>query len=73
MRQNNNNKNISLVNSDKKSDLSNVSKLIEDNANFEKIKTVPKNRWFNSSMVVLLGIIGIMLGITFGCLMVIFI
>lgn len=69
----NNNKNISLVNSDKKSDLSNVSKLIEDNANFEKIKTVPKNRWFNSSMVVLLGIIGIMLGITFGCLMVIFI
>lgn len=52
---------------------SKVSKLIEDNANFEKIKTVPKNRWFNSSMVVLLGIIGIMLGITFGCLMVIFI
>lgn len=52
---------------------SEVSKLIEDNANFEKIKTIPKNRWFNSSMVVLLGIIGIMLGITFGCLMVILI
>lgn len=52
---------------------SEVSKLIEDNANFEKIKTTPKNRWFNSSMVVLLGIIGIMLGITFGCLMVILI
>lgn len=50
-----------------------VSKLIEDNANFEKIKTTPKNRWFNSSMVVLLGIIGIMLGVIFGCLMVIFI
>lgn len=52
---------------------SSVSKLIEDNSNFEKIKTIPKNRWFNSSMVVLLGVIGIMLGIILGCLLIIFI
>lgn len=49
-----------------------ISKLIEDNTNFEKIKAYPKNRWFNSFVAIILTVIGIMLGIIIGCLLIIF-